>query len=205
MLFIFIKKEGEIMTLDDLIIETADYVGEELVKVLGVYDADSLIIVNKIIRRVNEAKDLLAKTYEMLTMETITLDSDSNFAATPTKTLNYINRILVHDSESEEIEFEEIYDNKIHCETTASTSVDVEYYYIPADMANLTDIQPFPLKIQPNCMSFYAAYKYFISQGGDSARKKSLDWLRLWNQALGKIPHKAKPIKDVYNLNMSGW
>jgi hypothetical protein len=191
------------MTLDDLIIETAEHIGEELVKVLGVYDTDSLIIVNKIIRELNNAKDKLAKTYEMLTKETVSLDSDSNFLTTDLfKTLYYIKNITLNDNN---IEFEETYDDNINCDTSPSIDVEVEYYYIPDDMVNLTDIQPFPLKIQPNCMSFYAAYKYFISQGGDSARKKSLDWLSLWNKALGKIPQKAKPIKDVYNLNMSGW
>lgn len=186
------------MTFDDLIQETADYVGEELIKISGQYDADSMIIINKIKKGLNEAKNKLAKSYEMLTSEPISLDSDSIFYITDLmKTINYISDIKVNGIS---VNFEEIFDDMVKCHTKPNIDVDIEYYYIPDDMSSLTDIQPFPVKIQPNCMCFYAAYKYFIIQGGDSARKKAIDWLSLWNKALSKIPQKSKPIKDVYGI-----
>jgi hypothetical protein len=190
------------MTFDDLIQETAGYVGEELVKVNGVYDSDSTVIVNKIKKGLNEAKNKLAKIYEMLTTETITLDSNSSFLTTDLmKTLNYIKDVKVN---KRSVGFKEIYDNVVKCDTNPSINVNVEYFYIPDDMFLLIDEQPFPLKIQPNCLCYFAAYKYLLMQGGDSARKKAMDWLSLWNKAIGSIPQSFKPIKDVYGVNWNG-
>ena len=187
------------MTLDELIIETANNVGEEISKTEGVYAGDSLIIVNKIITGLNDAKNRMAERIGYYETETVTLVSAEFDKADLTNT---IKNIVTIESDDYPVIYVENGDGTVKIMGGDDEDVDVTYSYLLPDMVigTLTGVCPVDNALD---LTYYAAYKYFLQDGGESATRKAANWLALWKESLNKIRKSAaqpQQIVDVY-----GW
>lgn len=198
-------------TLQTLVDEAALYVKAELATTgtPAVYDADSAVIVNRLISGINDAKNIIARRkYRLYHTEDIELDTDGCFApADLTYMLYRISKITYNDYEIDYL-FE---DGTINCDAPASATVSVKYAYIPDDMLKLKKLVSadtdaayvFPDIVDYRILCYRAAQLYYEIQGSTSNRQKANLWEEKFEKALSQIRVNIESngqVRDVYHI-----
>lgn len=193
------------MTLDEMYIETAEYVSEEISKSGGAYTGDSLTIVTKFKNAINYVYKLIAKQYFPLEYsEAITLDANKQFDVTDlTKTLYRIRKI--EDSSGFGMMWKMVPNEKVEViRGSSGLSVTVYYSYVPVALSALSDTPVFPEgAVDHKVLCYYAAFQYFVIEGDTLSQDKSQYWLSLFNDAVSRInPDRGEP--DLVRNDMWG-
>ena len=186
-------------TLQTLITESADYIKAD------VDDDDFSIVEARLISALNEAKNVIArKYYPMYHTEDITLDAYSSFALSATSETFFR---LVEVKQGTNIVETSQYASTVYCNTNPSTVVSVKYQYIPEDMADVTDVYPFPAIVDYRILCYRAAQTYYEIKGTSSSLEKASLWKSKWKEALKGVlvTDDNDTIKDVYKSESSGW
>lgn len=193
------------LTLDEMYVETAIYVDEEISKSGGVYTGDSATITNKFKTAINYMYLKIARErYKLIYKEDIVLDANKQFnISSLTKTLFKI--VTVQDSSETDIAYKIIPSEKVECPyQNASDTVTVYYYYKPAELTGLTDSMDFPEgAVENKILCFYAAYFYLSQETDSSSQLKANNYLALFNDAVDRIDENRgedSVIEDSYTL-----
>ena len=128
---------------------------------------------NRAVRKI--ARDKLALSF----VEDVTLDANSMFDVT-VLSKTFMRIILLADVDGQEFSFERVSTTqyKVPC-STAGAVLTLTYSYIPADLANLTDILDLPDgDVDPDIVCYWADYMWFKIDGNS---RKSNTFLELWN------------------------
>lgn len=183
------------VTLQTLINESADYIKVDLT------DADdATVIENRITSALNEAKNLVAHRMRLTTSESVTLDANACFnTASLTKTFWGLVTVQCNDGYI----YVEERNGLVWCNTAPSSTVTVEYQYIPADMTAKTDVYPLPASVSWRLLCYYAAARYYEIKGTTSAFNKYRYWMNEWEDGLNSLKGGSKKarrrVKATYN------
>ena len=183
------------ITLQTLITESADYVKADL------DDDDSAVIESRLKSAINEAKNIIARRIRLTTSEYITLDDSSCFDA-ESLTQPFSALVSVKVNGGSVVAQEQ--GGLIQCNASPLTTVFVEYQYIPVDMAEATDIYPFPSSVSYRILCYYAAARYYEIKGTASSLNKYRYWKEEFEDRLTSLNGGSKMsrrrIKATYNF-----
>ena len=132
-------------TLQTMITEAADYIKADT------DDDDFSIVETRLTSAINEAKNIIAQRTRLTTSEDVTLDENSCFDTSDlTETfwgLRSVNGGIKTQTQS----------GLIWCAASPGDTVEVEYDYIPADLAGDADVFPFPDGVSWRIPCYYAS------------------------------------------------
>lgn len=178
------------MTLDEILIETATYIDEDLIKSNDVYVGEGLKLVNKLKSAINYAyKKICREKYKLDYFETLSKDSPL------TKKFYQLIKLVITGTDlpiDYEVKGDNIYYNY-------DGQVDITYYYIPDELVNLQDVPKLPESaVDHKILCFYAAFHYLSMEQDERAAV----WLNLWNDGFENINQARAPIVIE---NVFGW
>lgn len=180
------------MTLDEMYIETAMYTDENIVKTSGDYSGDNLKIINKFKSALNYAyKKICKEKFKLLATENITVINNAINIADLNKAFFKLKDIK--DSNGYELN----YNLNGDIISLDNGNVVVNYYYMPDDLVNLTDVPLLPeAGVDHKILCYFAAFQYLNIEDDDRASK----WINLWNDGFNSIkqPNKIRRVKSVY-------
>ena len=170
-------------TLDQLYQKVVSDIGEDLDTLLakdGGGNYIDTISFTRIVAELNRATRKIARDKLALSfVEDVTLDSNLMFDVT---VLNktFMRIILLADVNGQEYSFERVSTTQYKVPySTAGAVLTLTYGYIPADLANLTDILDLPDgDVDPDIVCYWADYMWFKIDGNS---RKSNTFLELWN------------------------
>ena len=170
-------------TLDQLYQKVVSDIGEDPDTLLakdGTGGYVDTISFTRIVAELNRAarkiaRDKLALSY----VENVTLDSNLMFDVT-VLSKTFMRIILLVDVNGQEYSFERVSTAQYKVlYSTAGAVLTLTYGYIPADLANLTDILDLPSgDVDPDIVCYWADYMWFKIDGNS---RKSNTFLELWN------------------------
>lgn len=184
------------VTLQTLITEAADYIKAD------VDDDDFSIVETRLTSAINEAKNIIAQRIRLTTSENITLDANSCFdVETLTKPfwglvgVRSLNGGIVSTSQQKGL---------LWCNASPLETVTIEYEYIPADMALITDTYPFPEAVSWRLLCYYAAARYYEIKGTTTSLNKYSLWKSEFERGVNALNGGSKMsrrrVNATYNL-----
>lgn len=182
-------------TLDDMLIETANYCDVDIVKTGGAYTGDSLVIVRKLTSALNYAlnkiyRDKLSLEYA----ESITLDANLEHTLTGlTKNLLRVKGVTdaYHQDYYTEVNADKLY-MPLGIEGGTYT---LAYAYMPLELTldTLTGITELPATVDMRIPCYYAAYFYLANDSDDRAAT----YMDLFNDGFNSINARKAVQKRV--------
>jgi hypothetical protein len=173
------------MTLDEMFIECVRQANVTIAKTGSAYLGTSLTAVNKFKSGINYAYLKICREKWMPRYhEDVTLDADLQFDVEDLgKTFNGIINIL--DSDENDIDYIEKDDSIIRCpKESAGDIVTPYYFYLPNELADLTDVPVFPVRAVDHKILCYMGTYYYFSIDEDT---KADIWLNLFNDGFANI------------------
>lgn len=182
-------------TLDDMLIETANYCDADIVKTGDAYTGDSLVIVKRLTSALNYA---LNKIYrEKLSLEyseSITLDANGEYDLSGL-TKNLLRVKNVTDANHQEY-YSELNVNKLYVPSgVEGESYTITYNYMPLELtySALTGTTELPTSVDMRIPCYYSAYFYLAND----ADERSATYLDLFNDGYNSINARKNVQKRV--------
>lgn len=178
------------MTLEEMYNETAMYIGEVLQKEGNLYIGESITLTNIFKSAINYVyKKICREKYNLETTENITSGQALTKKLYKVKSVNIEGEAIPYILGNNTIEFD--YD-----------SADVNYFYIPSNLTNLTDIPELPEElVDHKILCYYAAFQYFNIEDDERAVK----WLSMWEDGFKSIDGNRVYQTQVELVYDGGW